>query len=801
MSASDDTATKTTTATTTTSVTVAAASTAAATSTSPSSSEGPVSIWNCLSCKRRKVRCDRKKPCTNCARTASNCVYPTSGRLPRRPQHVSSSDASPSNQQPASQADLLLRVKRVEGLLNSYNAQLGGRLGQATWNGQAEASSINVDQFDAASQTSRDEVSRDDSLPTPAPIHQQSFANNTNGPAAHEVNPYSLTSTEILDTIRHEVQQPKPSPVRLLREGLQNSEHATTDPGEATPSASHPTGSTAHASTFLFHPPVPHWEPTSHDLSPLPSQMLFIWETFVQNVDPFLKVLHVPSTERGLRAKKFSMRDMDPATRALMSCISYAAVTTLTEEEIRLNFDADEITLKARFRKGAECALAAADFVTTTELMTIQAATIFLSVLNSEKSSRYVWSLTGVLVRIAASLGLHIDGSQSPGVGPFETEIRRRVWWHICFLDMRAEDSRVHEVLITDSMFNTQSPNNVNDADIYPEMIGPVRSVEGTTDSSICLVRCKAWHLARIMRRKNNDLSLELKIEAIQIFRRSIVQEQYVIPGRDPEAFAFLRTLTGIVADRFELMVLTQRLLAEKQEPSMNQETFGIAVRILEQTNMMRQHMTRWVWIVRNFIHWQPLRIVLSHIGTVPWDGSSEKTWMAVGQILDSMHENLNDEPLWKPLQSLITKVGRHRMAHLQSGGAPTDSNLTGSELWGSESPSPNLRAYQDDAAPSVGSSDGSKRSDRPSAYECGIANRNTPCFTPSRGYEPLPNNHARNLDPSGHRVEAHANMAQGQFIVEHPYGENRDQMDWSSWNMRVMEQDQWTFWNMPKPQ
>lgn len=62
--------------------------------------------------------------------------------------------------------------------------------------------------------------------------------------------------------------------------------------------------------------------------------MLFIWETFVQNVDPFLKVLHVPSTERGLRAKKFSMRDMDPSTRALMSCISYAAVTTLTEEEV-----------------------------------------------------------------------------------------------------------------------------------------------------------------------------------------------------------------------------------------------------------------------------------------------------------------------------------------------------------------------------------------------------------------------------------------------------------------------------------
>ncbi|KEY72592.1 hypothetical protein S7711_10089 [Stachybotrys chartarum IBT 7711] len=408
--------------------------------------EAPVSIWSCLNCKRRKVRCDRKKPYTNCARSATSCVYPTSGRLPRRPKRTSS-DVPPQHQQSTSHGELLSRIKRVEELLNLYIAQLEGRLGNGLSSDQAEGCII-VEQSDAASLISRDKV-------------------------------------------------------RLLREGFEISENATADSVDTLPPVPTVTVPSAHNTAFLFHRPTPYSEPSLHNLSPLPSQMLFMWEKYLQNVDPFLKILHVPTVEQALRAKNFRMEDMDPATRALMNCISYAAVATLAEEETRLNFDADQRVLMTRFRKGAEYALAAAEFVTTADLTTVQAFTIFLSVLSCEKSTRYVWSLTGLLLRIALSMSLHKDGSSFPGIGPFETEIRRRIWWHICFLDMRADDSQVHDVLITDGMFNTERPNNVNDADIHPDMTEPVRSVDGTTDSSICLVRCKAWYLAaRNMRPK-----------------------------------------------------------------------------------------------------------------------------------------------------------------------------------------------------------------------------------------------------------------------------------------------------------
>jgi hypothetical protein len=49
------------------------------------------------------------------------------------------------------------------------------------------------------------------------------------------------------------------------------------------------------------------WGPTSdvsENLQPLPSQVFFIWQIFVENVDPFIKVLHVPTVEKVIRESK-----------------------------------------------------------------------------------------------------------------------------------------------------------------------------------------------------------------------------------------------------------------------------------------------------------------------------------------------------------------------------------------------------------------------------------------------------------------------------------------------------------------
>lgn len=42
----------------------------------------------CVTCKRRKVKCDRANPCSNCIKAQIPCKYPPPGRAPRQPRRA-----------------------------------------------------------------------------------------------------------------------------------------------------------------------------------------------------------------------------------------------------------------------------------------------------------------------------------------------------------------------------------------------------------------------------------------------------------------------------------------------------------------------------------------------------------------------------------------------------------------------------------------------------------------------------------------------------------------------------------------
>lgn len=78
--------------------------------------------WNCLNCKRRKVRCDRHYPCANCVKGQRDCIFPTSGRVFRRAE----SRIDPSRPR-AKQAELMSRIRRLENVVDGLNTELESR--------------------------------------------------------------------------------------------------------------------------------------------------------------------------------------------------------------------------------------------------------------------------------------------------------------------------------------------------------------------------------------------------------------------------------------------------------------------------------------------------------------------------------------------------------------------------------------------------------------------------------------------------------------------------------------------------
>lgn len=97
------------------------------------------------------------------------------------------------------------------------------------------------------------------------------------------------------------------------------------------------------------------------------------------------------------------------------------------------------------------------------------------------------WILNGVIIRIAQKMGLHRDG-ELLGLSPFDTEMRRRVWWQIILLDaVYAMMSGFGQSMLP-RHWDTREPTNVNDADLFPTM-AKLESKDGPTDMILCLIQ------------------------------------------------------------------------------------------------------------------------------------------------------------------------------------------------------------------------------------------------------------------------------------------------------------------------
>jgi hypothetical protein len=69
-------------------------------------------------------------------------------------------------------------------------------------------------------------------------------------------------------------------------------------------------------------------------LHPLPSQIPFYWQTFLENVQPLVKILHTQTMNKTIKEVQLNLDSLSPSTEALMFSIYFATVTSMNEEEV-----------------------------------------------------------------------------------------------------------------------------------------------------------------------------------------------------------------------------------------------------------------------------------------------------------------------------------------------------------------------------------------------------------------------------------------------------------------------------------
>ncbi|KAL4780092.1 hypothetical protein BJX76DRAFT_339132 [Aspergillus varians] len=567
----------------------------------------PRPIRSCTLCRQRKIKCDRQQPCGNCVRAESQCVYPAGlGRAPKRPRK-------------AVEARLLAQLSRLESMVKRME-------GESPETGVSTA----VDAVDERK-----------------PEVAQRFGRLVIDDM-HSCYVSSAPWTQLGDEIEE------------LRDLLH---HPSSDEDEDQPPVSAPEGpglngaimgfrALAH-SLYPYHPQVPH--------------AVALFEIFKTNVAPVVCVFHMPTLERMFWDAIASMDTVDKNVEALLFAIYYTAVISLDPEQCLNVLGIPRPSALETYRFAIEQATARADLLNTQNLILLQATVLFLTALRNEDDSRTVWSLTALIYHIAQAMGLHRDG-ETFGLRPLETELRRRLWWHICLLDNRSTDYHGSQPIVDESGFDTKMPLNINDVDLTAEMTQPPAEREGATEMTFCLIRCQAvrvvWkvgYMAPATKQESADDERpgSLDREALAEDFEHRIHDRY-LKHCDPTVplLRLSSTVARIITLRMSMAVLSPRRLTDK---NVRDQLFRGSVEILElSTSLLTgEDIQRWAWHCKTHLQWYYVAFLLAEICWRPPSPECDHAWQCVSVVYDrwNMMETEKKGTLWRPIRRLMARA------------------------------------------------------------------------------------------------------------------------------------------------
>ncbi|KAE8842069.1 hypothetical protein PTNB73_00123 [Pyrenophora teres f. teres] len=187
----------------------------------------------------------------------------------------------------------------------------------------------------------------------------------------------------------------------------------------------------------------------------------FLLEVYFTSVDPMVRVTHRPTVIRKMHA-------YDCETHPMAYAIYYSAINALSPKAIGDKFGESKKELLDRYQLGIEISLARENYLTTSDLEILQAFVIWLSCITREEEMGKAWVLIGIAFRIALNQGLHRDPSLFPAgsMDVITIELRRRVWHQLGHLEFRAAECKGQEPSITEDFYTTLFPRNIDDEDL-----------------------------------------------------------------------------------------------------------------------------------------------------------------------------------------------------------------------------------------------------------------------------------------------------------------------------------------------
>ena len=253
--------------------------------------------------------------------------------------------------------------------------------------------------------------------------------------------------------------------------------------------------------------------------------------------------------------------------------------------------------------------------------------------------------MNGLAIRIAQSLGLHRDGERL-GLSPFQSEIRRRLWWHLLSRDGRAgEDYGLQNINSLLLVSDVSLPTNVNDTDLYPEMQWLPAANEGWTAMTFSLINidlAKSMQILADVAASSSPSSPPSEDVRAQIIKKTKLLIEKLLAHCNPVIPYHRMTL---LCSRFLLRKLdfVTRLLWSLLQRADPHTDFATEENLIEALEILKPRLysedgllKQFAWARKAYPQYYVTMYVLWHLCVKPDGPSVEKAWETVQSLFSS---------------------------------------------------------------------------------------------------------------------------------------------------------------------
>lgn len=113
-------------------------------------------------------------------------------------------------------------------------------------------------------------------------------------------------------------------------------------------------------------------------LHPTPVQIFRLWQTFLVNVNPLIKVFHAPTVQQMILDATGDLKKVPRPIEALMFGIYFLSISSLSNEECEGMFGESRLSLLAKYSHGAQQSLINSRFMKSLSIITLQSYVLYL---------------------------------------------------------------------------------------------------------------------------------------------------------------------------------------------------------------------------------------------------------------------------------------------------------------------------------------------------------------------------------------------------------------------------------------